>query len=208
MLNLIVKTLEEGGLAQLNGLLEGDIIIEVNGNPVNRNIDFARELSRAQGRISLLINRDGEDIHILMPSGKLGLITEEAMVNLDALRAKFEISALTSKVSVVTMDCIEGKTLKKVLGIVSAEYAVGMNIVKDVLVGGRDLFGGRSKTVQDAFREARNACLLEIRREAESLGANAVIGLRFQHSQMSGTGTTMLLLIASGTAVQLTDRSS
>lgn len=200
---LTVTSVSEDGLAYAHGIRAGDIILKVGGAEVATNISFSRELSRHDDGVQLSINRDGQDIEVSVPKGKLGIVAEEQERNIKQMRADFQASQLAQSVAIATMDSIDGYTTEAVLGIVSSEYAVGMNLIKDVFVSGRDIFGGRSKVVQDAFKEAKEVCLTEIRREALQLGANAVLGVRFQHSQMSGTSTTMLLLVTSGTAVTL-----
>lgn len=197
---LTVINVLEDGLAYSNGIRSGDIILKVGEAEVKSNAAFSRELSKHESNIVLSINRHGEDMEVSIPTGRLGLVTEEQDVNINQLRTNFQAIKLSQSVTVVTMDSVDGYITEKVLGIVSSEYAVGMNIIKDVLVSGRDIFGGRSKVVQDAFKEAKEVCLAEIRKEALDLGANAVLGVRFQHSQMSGASTTMLLMVISGTA--------
>lgn len=78
-----------------------------------------------------------------------------------------------------------------------------MNFIGDLLVLLRDEWGGRSKKMQDALRSARVACLQELRKEAWLLGADAVIGIAFDYTELTGHGKSMTLLVASGTAVRL-----
>jgi uncharacterized protein YbjQ (UPF0145 family) len=69
-----------------------------------------------------------------------------------------------------------------------------------------DFFGGRSGTTQNKLREARQYCLSELRAEAQSLGANAVIAVSLSYSEFSGQGKSMLFLVASGTAVVVVEK--
>jgi uncharacterized protein YbjQ (UPF0145 family) len=89
------------------------------------------------------------------------------------------------------------------LDIISAEFAVGMGLLTDVFNAWRDVFGGRSKSYQNALKDARKAVLQELRREAHALGADAVLGVSLDYSEISGGGKSMLFLVASGTAVKL-----
>lgn len=89
------------------------------------------------------------------------------------------------------------------LGIVTAECAFGMNLFKDIFAAGRDFFGGRSATIQDTLKDARNTALDELRLEASKLGADAVIAVSLNYSEISGGGKSMLFLVATGTAVRL-----
>lgn len=89
------------------------------------------------------------------------------------------------------------------LDIITAEFAVGMGLLTDVFNAWRDVFGGRSKSYQTALKDARKAVLTELRREALAIGADAVLGVSLDYSEISGGGKSMLFLVASGTAVRM-----
>jgi len=89
------------------------------------------------------------------------------------------------------------------LDIVTAEFAVGMGLLTDIFNAWRDVFGGRSTSYQNALKDARKAVLDELRREAHALGADAVLGVSLDYSEISGGGKSMMFLVASGTAVKL-----
>ena len=57
--------------------------------------------------------------------------------------------------------------------------------------------------MQDGLRKARILALQELRQEARELGAEAVVAVDLDYSEISGGGKNMLLLVASGTAVTL-----
>lgn len=57
--------------------------------------------------------------------------------------------------------------------------------------------------MQQGLKEARTAALDELRAEALALGADAVVGIDLDYSEISGGGKSMLFLVASGTAVKL-----
>lgn len=94
-------------------------------------------------------------------------------------------------------------SVKQTLGIVTAECAFGMNIFSDFFASIRDVVGGRSGSWQKALRDARQICLDELKWEAHQLGADAVISVSLDYSEISGGGKQMLFLVASGTAVKL-----
>lgn len=85
--------------------------------------------------------------------------------------------------------------------IITAECAFGMNIFKDLFIGVRDFFGGRSKATQKTLRDSRKTVLSELANEASEVGANAVIGVSISYSEFSGQGKSMMFVVASGTAV-------
>ena len=78
-----------------------------------------------------------------------------------------------------------------------------MNMFRDMFAGLRDIFGGRSDASQKILRDARKTCLLELKKEAYMIDANAVIAVDLDYSEMSGGGKSMLFLVASGTAVKV-----
>lgn len=111
--------------------------------------------------------------------------------------------SMSERLLLTTSSHLEGYRVVEHLDIVSAECVFGMNVFKDLFAGFRDFFGGRNKSSQAALRDARVACLDELRREAESLGANAVIAVDLDYSEISGGGKSMLFLVATGTAVRV-----
>lgn len=91
------------------------------------------------------------------------------------------------------------------LGIVTAECVLGMNLFRDIAASLRDVVGGRSQTMQRGLREARETALDDLRAQALDLGADAVVGIALDYSEISGGGKSMLFLVASGTAVRLAE---
>ena len=102
-----------------------------------------------------------------------------------------------------TTHAVPNRNIEETLGIVSAECVLGINVFRDILGGIRDIVGGRSRTHQKALREARESCLTELAVQATELGADAVVGVDLDFSEISGGGKGMVFLVASGTAVRL-----
>ena len=88
------------------------------------------------------------------------------------------------------------------LDVITAECVFGMNVFRDFFAGLTDFFGGRSEASQKVLRDARRACLEELRIEAAEIGADGVVGIDLDYSEISGKGKSMLFLVASGTAVK------
>lgn len=103
---------------------------------------------------------------------------------------------------VTTTNTIEGRTIVEYRGIVTGEAILGTNIFRDFFAGIRDLVGGRSGAYEGVLRDARETALRELREQAVSLGANAVIGIDIDYENIStGSSGSMLMVSASGTAV-------
>ena len=76
-----------------------------------------------------------------------------------------------------TTPSVEGKRIVRYLGVVTGETIIGANVFRDFLAGVRDFFGGRSGSYEAVLREAKDTALEEMARQAEALGANAVVGI-------------------------------
>jgi uncharacterized protein YbjQ (UPF0145 family) len=114
------------------------------------------------------------------------------------------IDELAKDLIVTTESNLSGYTVDERIEVISAECVFGMNIFKDFFAGVRDIFGGRSKSSQKVLRDARHTCLTELRREALIVGGNAIIAVDLDYNEISGDGKSMLFLVASGTACQVT----
>lgn len=101
-----------------------------------------------------------------------------------------------------TTPYVEGRKVSKYLGIVSGEAILGANLFKDLFAGIRDIVGGRSAAYEEELRRAKAIALEEMEREAERLGANAIIGVDLDYETV-GQGGSMLMVSANGTAVRL-----
>ena len=104
----------------------------------------------------------------------------------------------------VTTPTIDGRRVARYLGIVSGEAILGANIFRDFFAGIRDIVGGRSAAYEGELRKAKAIALEEMERQAEDLGANAVLSVDLDYETIQvGGGGGMLMVSASGTAVVL-----
>ncbi len=101
---------------------------------------------------------------------------------------------------ITTTNCVEGKKILEYYGIVFGEVVSGVNFVHDFAASITDFFGGRSNSYEDELIRAREAALEEMARRAQSLGANAVVGVDLDY-EVLGQSNGMLMVTASGTAV-------
>lgn len=101
---------------------------------------------------------------------------------------------------VVTTDFVPGHQVSKALGLVRGSTIRAKHIGKDIIAGLRSLVGGEIKEYSEMLVEARAESQRRMERQAEQLGADAVINVRFMTSQvMSGAAE----LLSYGTAVKL-----
>lgn len=101
---------------------------------------------------------------------------------------------------VVNLDYVPGHKIRESLGLVRGSTIRAKHIGKDLLAGLRMLVGGEIKEYTEMLVEARTESLRRMEAQAEELGADAIINVRFVTSQvMSGAAE----LLAYGTAVNL-----
>lgn len=102
---------------------------------------------------------------------------------------------------VTTTQSIEGRKIVEYKGIVFGEVISGVNMVKDMMAGLTNIFGGRSNTYETELINARQNALKEMEERAFQLGANAVVGVDVDY-EVLGADNGMLMVTASGTAVR------
>ena len=102
---------------------------------------------------------------------------------------------------ITTTPSVEGKKIVEYKGIVFGEVISGVNMVKDMMAGLTNIFGGRSNTYETELINARQNALREMEERAAQLGANAVVGVDIDY-EVLGADTGMLMVTASGTAVR------
>ena len=106
------------------------------------------------------------------------------------------------KMIVTTTQSVEGRKIVEYKGIVFGEVISGVNMVKDMMAGLTNIFGGRSNTYETELINARQNALKEMEERAFQLGANAVVGVDIDY-EVLGADNGMLMVTASGTAVRV-----
>lgn len=99
---------------------------------------------------------------------------------------------------VSTTPTLEGKKIIKYVGLVSGEAILGANIFRDFFAGITDIIGGRSAAYETELRKAKDIAIEEMKAQARSLGATAVVGVDLDYETI---GNSMLMVSASGTGV-------
>jgi uncharacterized protein YbjQ (UPF0145 family) len=105
-----------------------------------------------------------------------------------------------SMMIITTTPTIEGKKITSYKGIVFGEVVAGVDFIKDFAAGISNFFGGRSGSYEGELIRAREEAISEMRNRAESLGANAIVGIDVDY-EVLGQGNNMLMVTVSGTAV-------
>ncbi|STP29079.1 putative heavy metal-binding protein [Enterococcus durans] len=103
---------------------------------------------------------------------------------------------------ITTTNSVEDRIVESYQGIVFGEVITGINVLKDLGAGLRNVFGGRSKSYEDELMTAREEALREMEDRGKSLGADAIIGVKMDY-EVLGSDNGMLMVTCSGTAVKL-----
>jgi uncharacterized protein YbjQ (UPF0145 family) len=101
---------------------------------------------------------------------------------------------------ITTTSNVEGHEIKEYKGIVVGEVISGINFLKDFAAGLRNLVGGRSQSYEGELIQARDQATNEMVGRAQDLGANAIVGAKFDYETL-GADNGMLMVTISGTAV-------
>lgn len=101
---------------------------------------------------------------------------------------------------VVTTDTIPGKTVTDVLGMARGGAARARNVGVDFFAGVKNIVGGEVEQYTKMQAETREQALQRMIDDAERMGANAVLAVRFESSTIA-TGVSEVY--AFGTAVTI-----
>jgi len=98
-----------------------------------------------------------------------------------------------------TTEIIPGRDIEHSLGLVRGNTVRAKHIGRDILAALRNLVGGEIREYSEMMVEARNEAINRMIEQAESLGADAIVGIRLVTAHISGASAELL---AYGTAVK------
>lgn len=101
---------------------------------------------------------------------------------------------------VTNIEIIPGRRISSHLGIVQGSTVRSKHVGKDILAGLKNIVGGELKSYTELLQEARDEATERMVEQARSVGANAVINVRYSTASIT-TGAAEIL--AYGTAVVL-----
>ena len=100
----------------------------------------------------------------------------------------------------LNIDYVPGREIAEALGIVKGTTVQSKNVGRDFMAGMKTLVGGEIVGYTEMLTEARQIATKRMVDEAERLGADAVVNIRFSSSSvMQGAAE----VVAYGTAVRL-----
>ena len=101
---------------------------------------------------------------------------------------------------ITTTNDIPGHTIEEVYGEVFGLTVRSRNVGSQMGAGLKSILGGELKGMTKALQTSREEVIQRMVEEAEAKGANAVVAMRFDTSEMGGNWTE---ICAYGTAVRV-----
>jgi len=105
---------------------------------------------------------------------------------------------LSQSVLIVTTPTVPGYRIKKVLGVVHGLTVRTRGMWGKWLASMKSMFGGKVGAYVSELKKAKDEALNLLKEEAARLGANAVVGVDFETSDLLGD---LIMVSAHGTAV-------
>jgi uncharacterized protein YbjQ (UPF0145 family) len=98
---------------------------------------------------------------------------------------------------------LEGYRIEACYGLVSAHVASGVNALRGWLTAFRDIVGSKSGSYEKELARLEERAIAQLSEKACALGANAILGLRWDYSYVGGDRRSLLMLVATGTACRI-----
>lgn len=86
---------------------------------------------------------------------------------------------------ITNIETVPGKTITAHYGLVNGSTVRAKHVGKDIFAGLKNIVGGELKGYTELLRESREQAMERMTAQAESLGANAIINIRFATSSVA-----------------------
>lgn len=100
-------------------------------------------------------------------------------------------------------ESIESMKIEKYIDLISTNVVLGTNVFSDIGASFSDIFGGTSEIYQDKLEKIYKIGLDKLKRKAQNLGANGIVGIRLDFDEIGGKGKSMFMLSVTGMAVRI-----
>lgn len=99
------------------------------------------------------------------------------------------------------VETIPGKTIVEHLGVVHGNTVRAKHVGRDLMAGLKNVFGGELKGYTELLQESRDEAVARMVAQAQALGANAVVNIRFSTSSVTA-GAAELFAYGTGVVVK------
>ncbi len=101
---------------------------------------------------------------------------------------------------ITNVEIVPDKNITKHLGLVQGSSVRAKHIGRDIMATLKNVFGGELKGYTELLQESREEAMQRMAQQAEAVGANAVLNVRFSTSSVAAGAAELFIY---GTAVIL-----
>ena len=83
------------------------------------------------------------------------------------------------------MELIPGHRVIEHLGLVQGSSVRAKHVGRDIMAGLKNIFGGELKGYTELLQESREEAMQRLQQQAEAVGANAILNVRFSTSSVA-----------------------
>ncbi len=98
------------------------------------------------------------------------------------------------------VESVPGKTITQHFGIVSGSTVRAKHVGRDIMAGLKNIVGGELKGYTELLQESRKQATERMIKQAEQLGANAIVNIRYATSSVAQGASELYVY---GTAVKV-----
>ena len=101
---------------------------------------------------------------------------------------------------ITNIENIPNKEIVEHYGVVSGSTVRAKHVGRDIMAGLKNVFGGELKGYTELLSESRDEAMSRMEAQATSLGANAIVNVRFSTSSVAAGASELYVY---GTAVKV-----
>ncbi|MCB1792576.1 MAG: YbjQ family protein [Gammaproteobacteria bacterium] len=101
---------------------------------------------------------------------------------------------------ITNLEMVPGRRVLEHLGLVQGSSVRAKHVGRDIMAGLKNIFGGELKGYTELLQESREEAMDRMQSQAEAVGANAVLNVRFSTSSVAQGAAEIYVY---GTAVRL-----
>ena len=83
------------------------------------------------------------------------------------------------------MELIPGRRVIEHLGLVQGSSVRAKHVGRDIMAGLKNIFGGELRGYTELLQESREEAMQRLQQQAEAVGANAILNVRFSTSSVA-----------------------
>ncbi len=103
---------------------------------------------------------------------------------------------------ITNLEIVPGRKVKDHLGLVQGSTVRAKHVGRDIAASFKNVFGGELKGYTELLNDSRQEAIDRMKTQAESIGANAVLNVRFSTSSVAQGAAELFVY---GSAVVLED---